>query len=150
MKRHPTLHPLSRDHHDVLVHARRLRGLDSRHDAETSRRRFLSYWPTLALLFDEEERVLASRIRDPALRRRLLDEHADLRRSAAMLATAPSEAAALGEALRLHVRFEEDLLFPHLDSVLADADWAAVSGEALHWRQDHRPGSLDGTESCFL
>lgn len=150
VKRHPALHPLSRDHHNLLVHARRLRGLDARHDAETSRRRFLSYWPIVALHFDEEERVLAPRIRDEGLRQRLLDEHESLRKRAAMLAATPFDAAAFGEALRLHVRFEEDLLFPHLESTVTDGDWSAVSAEALRWRREHRPASVDDSESCYL
>lgn len=148
MKRHAALHPLSRDHHNVLVHARRLRGLDARVDADTARRRFLAYFESvLRHHFDEEEALLGPRIADPALRQRLLDEHADLRRRAAAL---PDGQAELGEALRLHVRFEEDVLFPALEAGVADAEWSAVAQATDAFRRTRRPASRDGgAEACF-
>lgn len=151
MKRHIGLHPLSRDHHNVLVHARRLRGLDARFDAETARHRFLSYLPVLALHFDEEETVLGPRIKDPGLARRLRSEHEGLQRMASRLATATAEAqVAFGAKLREHVRFEEDVLFPHLEAILTADDWKAVAAQGVAHRRLHRPTSLDGGESCFL
>lgn len=151
MKRHPALHPLSRDHHNVLVHARRLRGLDARFDADTARRHFLSYWPVLALHFDEEETVLGPRIMDSDMGRRLKAEHDDLRRRAADLpAATPLAQADLGAKLREHVRFEEDVLFPHVEAILTADDWDAIVAEGASHRRQHRPASLDGGESCFL
>lgn len=151
MKRHEALHPLSRDHHNVLVHARRLRGLDDRFDAATARRRFLSYAPILELHFGEEELTVAPRVGDEALRRRLLDEHADLRRRIGALATASGpEQAELGEALRLHVRFEEDVLFPHLESRLSADDLSDLAKAGAGLRADRRPESATGGEACFL
>ncbi|MHB1262038.1 MAG: hemerythrin domain-containing protein [Thermoplasmatota archaeon] len=151
MNRHEALRPLSRDHHNVLVHARRLRGLDSRFDAANARSRFLAYWPVVALHFDEEERVLAPRISDAELVRRLKAEHDDLRRRAADLPAATSEAQIdLGAKLREHVRFEEDVLFPHLEAMLSADDWAAVVAEGVSHRKTNRPTSIDGGESCFL
>jgi hypothetical protein len=151
MKRHPALHPLSRDHHNVLVHARRLRGLDARVDAETARRRFRAYFDAvLAPHFDEEEQVLLPRIADAGLRQRLIAEHADLRRRAAALPAGQTE---LGEALRLHVRFEEDVLFPALEAQAeADrVDWPDVTAAADAFRRERRPAGVDGgAEACFL
>lgn len=151
VKRHEALHPLSRDHHNVLVHARRLRGLDARHDAATSRQRFLSYGPVLLRHFDEEEATLAPRINDAALRQRLVDDHADLRRRIAALPAADGvEQTALGEALRLHVRFEEDVLYPHLEGTLAAEDMLAIAERGNAFRSKERPESLAGGEACFL
>jgi SpoVK/Ycf46/Vps4 family AAA+-type ATPase len=151
MKRHEALHPLSRDHHNILVHARRLRGLDARFDAATARRRFLSYWPVLQLHFDEEEAILGRRLADPELRRRMVAEHAELRRRAGSLATAsPEEQSAFGEALRLHVRFEEDVLFPHLEAASDQKALDSIATETVASRQRSRPDSLQGGEACFL
>ena len=151
MKRHASLHPLSRDHHNILVHARRLRGLDARFGSATARRSFLSYAPILLLHFNEEEQVLAPRIADPDLRRRLLAEHADLRTRLAALPDASAEAQVeLGHKLREHVRFEEDLLFPHLEGLLTELDWPAVAAETSAFRAAARPASIEGGESCFL
>jgi hypothetical protein len=151
MKRHEALHPLSRDHHNVLVHARRLRGLDARVDAATARRRFLSCAPILELHFEEEERTVAPRIGDEALRRRLLDEHADLRRriGALPMASGP-EQIAFGESLRLHVRFEEDVLYPRLETSLPRDELSTVAQEGSAFRADRRPDSIAGSEACFL
>lgn len=152
MKRHPALHPLSRDHHNVLVHARRLRGLDARIDAATARQRFLAYFAgVLGPHFDEEEALLAPLVQDLALRQRLLDEHADLRRRAGALPDAPApEQAELGERLRLHVRFEEDVLFPHIEAT-APPGLSALQEATLAFRAKVRPASLGGDgEACFL
>jgi hypothetical protein len=144
------LQPLSRDHHNVLVHARRLRGLDARFDAPTARRRFLSYLPVLLLHFDEEERILLPHVKDAALGRRLRDEHIDLRRRAAHLASSSDGQADLGEALRLHVRFEEDLLFPHLEAAVGEAILGDLAQAGVAYRAKERPESLTGGEACFL
>ena len=145
MRRHPALHPLSRDHHDVLLHARRLRDDDARVDAATAATRFARYLAVLRLHFAEEDAVLAPRIADPALRRRLLDEHAALLR----LAEA-GDPALLGARLRDHVRFEEDVLFPHLEASLPEAAWADIKAAGLAFRRRQRPASLTGDEVCFL
>lgn len=151
MKRHPALHPLSRDHHNVLVHARRLRGLDARHDAASSRRAFLAYVEgVLRHHFAEEEALLAPLVRDAALRQRLLDEHADLLRRSAALAKGTADQGELGERLRQHVRFEEDLLFPHLESVTDARAWDDLAQATQALRQTVRPMSLTGAEVCFL
>ena len=152
MRRHPGLHPLSRDHHDALVHARRLRGLDARVDAQDARRRFLAYFAgVLAHHFDEEEQVLAPRVADAGLRQRLLDEHGDLRRRAEALRDTPEGQVELGRRLREHVRFEEDVLFPHLEGQLSGADWNTVAEAASAFRRKARPAAADGgAEACFL
>lgn len=150
MKRHPALHPLSRDHHDVLVHARRLRGLDARIDPFQARSRFLAYFQSvLGAHFDEEELLLAPRIADAALRQRLFDEHADLRQSVqALTHAAASDTVELGQKVREHVRFEEDLLFPHLEGLAGGLD--ALPEATAAFRARVRPASLGGGESCFL
>lgn len=150
MLRHEALRPLSRDHHNVLVHARRLRGLDARFDAAAVRRRFLAYAPVLLLHFDEEERILAPLVTDEELRRRLLAEHADLRRRIEALPDAGTEGqTGLGEGLRLHVRFEEDLLFPHLEAIHGPR-LQSLSDASAAFRARERPASLAGDEACFL
>ena len=155
MRRHPTLQDLSRDHHDVLVHARRLRGLDARVDAAHARERFLRYADAVLLHhFSEEDAVLAP-LAQPAHRGRLAAEHADLRRRIAWLAEAAADPALdaaqkeLGEALRLHVRFEEDVLFADLQDRLDDVALAGLADELGAFRRQVRPQAGAG-ESCFL
>ncbi|MCA1811025.1 MAG: hemerythrin domain-containing protein [Halobacteriales archaeon] len=154
MKRHPALHDLSRDHHTLLLHARRLRGGDPRVDAATARRRFLLYHDAvLAHHLAEEETAVAPFLRDAALRGRLLREHADIRAVAASLAQGDSGVQLeLGDLLRRHVRFEEDELFATLQRDLAEAEWADLATRAHAHRSGTRPGSIGpgAGEECFL
>ena len=61
MKRHPSLRPFSDDHHQGLVHARRLRkaaSVGGDNSADTARN-FLEFWQSdTSLHFRKEEEVL--------------------------------------------------------------------------------------------
>lgn len=154
MKRHPALHDLSRDHHALLLHARRLRGDDPRLDFAAARRRFLLYHDAVLLHhFTEEEQALLPFVRDAALRDRLLREHADLRAATALLAKGDNDVQLeLGELLRRHVRFEEDDLFAALQRDLTEDEWGDLAAKANAHRSTARPGSAGpgATEECFL
>ncbi len=148
MLRHPALHPLSRDHHDVLLHARRLRGDDGRIDAATAAQRFLRYHEAVLVHhFHEEEAALLPHLPQD-LASRLVAEHNDLRKRAADLANG-GDARELGEALRAHVRFEEDAVFQHLQDALDDDEWTRLRQLAQDIRQAARPTAGHG-EDCFL
>lgn len=148
MRRHPALQPLSRDHHDVLLHARRLRGEDARVDVAAAIDRFRRYHDAVLVHhFHEEEEALLPDL-PPGLGSRLVAEHNDLRRRAASL-RADEDAMGLGEALRAHVRFEEDVLFQHLQASLNESDLARLGASALDIRKDLRPAAGHG-EDCFL
>lgn len=148
MLRHPALHPLSHDHHDVLMHARRLRGEDARVGVVAAVERFLRYHDAVLVHhFHEEEETLLPHL--PAdLASRLVAEHNDLRRRAASLRT-DGHAGDLGEALRAHVRFEEEVVFAHLQAHLDDAGFADLQARAAALRRSLRPAAGHG-EDCFL
>lgn len=148
MRRHPALHPLSRDHHDILLHARRLRGEDPRVKVDTAIDRFLRYHDAVLVHhFNEEEEALLRHL--PAdLGMRLVAEHNDLRRRAAGLRM-DGQAAALGEALRAYVRYEEDVLFQHLQATLDEDALARLGTTAEGIRRNLRPAAGHG-EDCFL
>jgi hypothetical protein len=148
MRRHAALQPLSRDHHDALLHARRLRGEDARIGVAAAAQRFLRYHDAVLVHhFREEEEALLPHL--PAdLADRLVAEHNDLRRRAATLANG-GDAKELGEALRSHVRFEEDVVFQHLQAALSDDDWMHLRQRAQDLRQAARPRAGEG-EDCFL
>jgi hemerythrin-like domain-containing protein len=153
VKRHAGLHDLSRDHHLLLLHARRLRGEDPRVDLATARRRFLLFAAATRQHFEEEERALLPLVRDAGLRERVLREHADLRERIARL---PQEGDLfqrdLGDRLRAHVRFEEDVLFEAMQRGLSAQEWMQVAAVAGGYRASVRPNSIGpgAGEECFL
>jgi hypothetical protein len=151
MRRHPALHDLSRDHHVLLLHARRLRGEDARVAPEVARERFLRFAPILLHHVAEEEAAIAPRL-EPGLRQRMLLEHGRLRGLVARLDADPAAAGELGRLLRDHVRFEEREAFPDLEARLAPADWERLRAEALRLRTAARPDSVGpgAAEACHL
>ena len=126
MKRSAALQPLSRDHHQALSVALKMRRADDAQQAATD---FLSFWEAHGRRhFQVEEEVLLplwARLgtidRDAA--GRLAGEHLEIRARALALADDPDLGSVreLGEMLSEHVRFEERELFVAIESDL-DAD----------------------------
>src|SRR5574341_674016 len=133
MKRHPSLHPLSRDHHHALVEARKLRHAAAANDPSKQAQaaaRFADFWESdLQAHFSQEERIvlpLLAKRKSPDSDeiRETLRQHAEIRRlvdelSDKLARRESLEAAligALGEDLRDHIRFEENDLFPAVES----------------------------------
>lgn len=130
MKRYASLIQLSHDHHDGLVHARRLAksaALPSTAAIATAQEFLAWVGATLAPHLAIEERLLADIAPSVAAasaetfatqRDRMLAEHAALRAHCAALeqelllgAPSPQQVIKLGELLRDHIRFEERELF---------------------------------------
>jgi hemerythrin-like domain-containing protein len=129
MKRSQALAPLSQQHHTALFVALGLRRVDG-DDAAEAVAAFLTFFAEadgghLAL----EERLLVDALPAP-LARRMLSEHADLRRRAVTIRQEPSGAAAraLGELLAAHVRFEEREVFPTLERTLPAEELDRIGG----------------------
>jgi hemerythrin HHE cation binding domain-containing protein len=136
MKRNPALVSLSRDHHQALVVAQKLR----RATAETAveaRVLGLEFWERDGRgHFRLEEEVLLPAFAahgdpmDPRVARVLCEHVAIRQRMSALAADASSPAEKLNELGALlagHVRFEERELFPLIESVMPAADLSAVA-----------------------
>jgi hemerythrin-like domain-containing protein len=123
VKRSEALQSLSRDHHQALVQAQRLR---KAHDAEAALDGFLEFWADeCELHFRVEEEVLLPHWAmlgsvDQEAASRLCREHLAIRASLLNLRRDPSldRLRQLGERLSAHVRFEERELFPLLEADL--------------------------------
>jgi iron-sulfur cluster repair protein YtfE (RIC family) len=127
MKRSEALAPLSRDHHQGLFVALKLKRADAGTAAQ-AREAFLTFFEREgARHFRVEEEVLlpafARRVepdRDAVVR--VLVEHVDLRRRAQDLAAGSdpdvAELHELGERLEGHIRHEERVLFPMIEEAL--------------------------------
>jgi iron-sulfur cluster repair protein YtfE (RIC family) len=140
MKRHKSLVPLSHDHHQGLVLARRLREADAATAAELAGR-LLEVWKAeLQPHFQEEEAILLpalarqTGVDQPEIARTLLD-HVELRRRVDDAARAMDAGTApdaellreLGQKLHDHIRFEEDALFPLMQDRLDEDELARIA-----------------------
>jgi hemerythrin-like domain-containing protein len=140
MKRHIALQPLSRDHHQALSIALRLRRA-SPEDASAVREDFLEFWHAHGRLhFRVEEEVLLPAFAahgDPADDRvvRMLVDHVRIRREAHALEEDPDVALdrlhGLGVALDAHVRLEEREVFPLIEATLPAAEAEALVDAVL-------------------
>lgn len=122
MKRAPALIPLSREHHEALVLARRACE-PQRADPGTLRLQVLERWQAhFEPHFATEEAVLFPALEAAGAVEEARDaraQHAHLRELAARLRA--GEAAALpawGDAMRDHVKWEERFLFPRAEQLL--------------------------------
>jgi hemerythrin-like domain-containing protein len=144
MKRHADLQSLSRDHHQALVVARRLKHVNDA-EAIAARAAFLEFWRRHGQLhFRVEEEVLLSGFADAAgaddeALARVLHEHAEIRLRALQLhGRTPSVEAlrALGELLANHVHFEERELFPAIEAALSAEQLSAMASALAAAEQD--------------
>jgi hemerythrin-like domain-containing protein len=137
MKRHPALIPLSRDHHDGLVQAVRLRRTAANGDASArlaGAREFVDFFRNeeRVHLRDEEEELFPLLLRHvqsppPAPLREARAQHVQLEGLARKLDIAVAAGivdretlAAAGELLDAHIRLEERQLFPLIEELVPD------------------------------
>jgi hemerythrin-like domain-containing protein len=133
VKRHEALAQLSRDHHQALFQAQRLkRATDA--DAAAVVADFLDFFRNVGQLhFRAEEEVLLpaySAYADPADDAvvRVLVDHTLIRRDAQALEGAGLERVhELGDRLEAHVRHEERVLFPLIEQALPDDELVRVA-----------------------
>jgi len=141
VKRHRALVPLSHDHHQALVAARRLRRGAEGADPAAAAHEFLRFFAADSVphFRAEEERLFplaadVAEATEPIVRALL--EHQRLHARAARLAErleggedATDAMRELGELLEAHVRYEERELFPLLERLLDEAALASVPRE---------------------
>src|SRR5215211_5246394 len=136
MKRHPALIPLSRDHHDGLVQALRLRRTAADGDASArlaAAREFVEFFRNeeRVHLRDEEEELFPLFLRhvpsQPAPLREARVQHVQLEGFARKLDIAVAAGIvdretldAAGELLDAHIRLEERQLFPLIEELVPD------------------------------
>jgi hemerythrin-like domain-containing protein len=136
MKRHSALIPLSRDHHDGLVQAVRLRRAAADGDASArlaAAREFVEFFGNeeRVHLRDEEEELFPLFLRhvrsQPAPLRDARIQHVRLEGFARTLEIAVAAGSvdrgtldAAGELLEAHIRLEERQLFPLIEELVPD------------------------------
>lgn len=137
MKRSEALQPLSRDHLNALIAAKKLREAE---EAGEATRVLLDFWHGDGRHhFRVEEEVLLPQwaLRAPVDRAavgRMLDDHLDIRREALRAEAgeiALEELRELGQRLDDHVRFEERQLFPAIEQALDDEGLERLAAAVL-------------------
>jgi hypothetical protein len=136
MKRDPALVSLSRDHHQALFVAQKLRRASAQ-TADEARAAFLAYWEGHGgAHFRLEEEVLLPAYAGHGdshhpLVVQVLCDHVAIRHRADALArvgdATVADLNALGVRLAQHVRLEERELFPLIESAMPPAQLAAVA-----------------------
>jgi hemerythrin-like domain-containing protein len=136
MKRSEALASLSRDHHQALVVAQKLRRATDA-TAPDARETFLAYWARRGRRhFRLEEELLFPAYagygdpHDPRVLR-ALGEHVMIRHRADALAASPTAALAtleqLGAELAAHVRLEEREVFPMIERLIPSDELDALA-----------------------
>ncbi len=133
MKRHPALEPFSRDHNDGLILARSL----MTGETDAPRLAQAAWDGELRDHFKEEERLLGPLLSETSLET-LLREHREIE---AMIESLPEGSAALGEALEAHIRWEERVLFPEIETTATEEDFKRLDRESQALEERRWPNS---------
>lgn len=152
MKRHQSLHPLSRDHHHALVEARKLSNAvaaNNRQEIKQVAESFSSFWESdLQWHFSQEEQFvlpLLARHQSPGGDEiaETLNQHSEIRRMIGELndrlmgqeLIEAQQLAALGESIRRHIRFEENDLFPVIEASVPEEELRQMNEQLEQDRQ---------------
>ena len=131
IKRSKQLTPLSKDHHDGLLFAWKIRqGLKHGADNNVIAEYVQWFWKNhLQEHFREEEQILAPHLpSDNELLKQMFDEHQEIEAMVHITENIADEAMLkqLADAIDDHIRFEERQLFPYAEQVIPDEELNAV------------------------
>ena len=127
IKRSKQLTPLSKDHHDGLLFAWKIKqGLKNGADIKLIAEYVQWFWKNhLEEHFREEEQILAPHLpADNELLSRMIDEHHEIEAMVHINENIPDEAMLgnLAQAIDDHIRFEERELFPYAEKAIPEKE----------------------------
>lgn len=136
IKRSKELVPLSKEHHEALLFAWKIRqGLQNGTDHKVIAAFVEWFWNAdLQEHFRKEEDVLAKHLpQDNELVKQMLEEHQELEAQVRICAMIPDEAMflQLADGLNNHIRFEERKLFPYAEKVIAPNEMEVIYHELV-------------------
>jgi hemerythrin-like domain-containing protein len=125
IKRSKQLTPLSKDHHDGLLFAWKIKqGLKNGADIKLIAEYVQWFWKNhLQEHFREEEQILAPHLpADNELLKRMIDEHQEIESMVHINENIPDETLLLNlaQAIDDHIRFEERQLFPYAEKIIPE------------------------------
>ena len=125
MKRNENIVKLSRDHHASLLFCWKLRQGIKRHASSERMVNYVNYFWNhhFAEHFKEEENILFAPLKDQVVQK-AIDEHKKIKTLINDLDSLESDIhqklSQLTDTVEEHVRYEERILFPHLESKLTE------------------------------
>lgn len=131
MKRHESIVELSREHHFGLLFCWKLRQGIKKQVPPAQMQPYVKYFWGAHLLqhFQDEETLLTSVLRDDLVQQ-MISEHRHISQVAATIteAAAPTweQLGSLADGLDAHIRFEERILFPHVEQALTEDQLAEL------------------------
>ncbi|MGZ3852846.1 MAG: hemerythrin domain-containing protein [Flavisolibacter sp.] len=131
IKRSKQLTPLSKDHHDGLLFAWKIKqGLKNGADIRLIAEYVQWFWKNhLAEHFREEEQILAPHLpHDNDLLLQMLEEHQEIEAMVHINENIPDATLleGLAQAIDDHIRFEERQLFPYVEKVVSEEELNAI------------------------
>ena len=136
IKRSKQLTPLSKDHHDGLLFAWKIkRGLKNGADIKLISEYVQWFWNNhLQQHFRDEEQVLAPYLpADNELLQKMLDEHQEIEAMIHINENIPDQALLnnLAQAIDNHIRFEERQLFPSAEKLISEKELNLIYDQLL-------------------
>jgi len=127
IKRSKQLTPLSKDHHDGLLFAWKIKqGLKNGADIKLIAKYVQWFWNNhLQQHFREEEQILAPYLpADNELVQKMLDEHQEIEAMIHINENIPDPAllSNLAQAIDNHIRFEERIFFPYAEKLISEKE----------------------------
>jgi hemerythrin-like domain-containing protein len=127
IKRSKQLTPLSKDHHDGLLFAWKIKqGLKNGTDIKLIAEYVQWFWKNhLEEHFKEEEQILAPHLpADNELLKRMIDEHQEIESMVHINESIPDETLLrnLAQAIDDHIRFEERQLFSYAEKIIPEKE----------------------------
>jgi hypothetical protein len=136
IKRSKQLTPLSKDHHDGLLFAWKIKqGLKNGADAKLIAEYVQWFWKHhLEEHFREEKQILAPHLpADNELLKQMFDEHENIEAMIHINENIPDETLLqnLAQAIDDHIRFEERQLFPYAEEIISEKELNLVYEQLL-------------------
>ena len=136
IKRSQQLTPLSKDHHDGLLFAWKIKqGLKNGADTKVVAEYVQWFWNNhLQEHFNEEEQILAPHLPpENELLQQMLDEHQEIEAMIRINENIPDESllAKLAQSIDDHIRFEERQLFSYAEKVIPEKELNLIYGQLL-------------------
>jgi hemerythrin-like domain-containing protein len=148
IKRSKQLAPLSREHHDGLLFAWKLRqGLDNDTPMATLRNYCHWYWKYhISMHFHQEEDILLKFLpSDNMMAIQLKEEHNNIRELVLSISHQPDTISVgmLADFICRHIRFEERTLFTYLEKILSEEQLNKINEQlenepicSTEWKDD--------------
>lgn len=141
IKRSGHLIQLSREHHFSLLFCWKVRtGIKKNIEKRRIIPYILFFWKEHLLPHFEEEDVLFEKV-DDELVQRAYKEHQEINQTIELLSNVPDDNAndlfaKIADLVDDHVRFEERILFPHLENKIEESELAKIAHKLLEMQPD--------------